>query len=79
MYEKLKAPFSPELFKILYDFITALLDRHAQISEQSYTAGFKIALRLAMETFAPQTFLIRNNTTGSAEAEPVNYVLNKVI
>ena len=51
LYEKLKASLSPELFKILDDFINALLDRHAIISEQYYTAGFKIGLRLAMETF----------------------------
>ena len=51
LYEKLKAALSPELFKTLDDFINALLDRHAIISEQYYTAGFKIGLRLAMETF----------------------------
>lgn len=51
LYEKLKASLSPELFKILDDFINALLDRHAIISEQYYTDGFKIGLRLAMETF----------------------------
>ena len=50
LYEKLKAPLSPELFNVLDDFINALLDRHAIISEQYYTAGFKIGLRLAMET-----------------------------
>ena len=51
LYEKLKASLSPELFKVLDDFINALLDRHAIISEQYYTAGFKIGLHLAMETF----------------------------
>lgn len=51
LYEKLKAALSPELFKILDDFINALLDRHAIISERYYTAGFKIGLRLAMEIF----------------------------
>ena len=55
LYEKLKA--SPELFKVLDDFIKALLDRHAIISEQYYTAGFKIALRLAIPSTS-QTFLI---------------------
>ena len=51
LYEKLKANLSPELFKILDGFINALLDRHAIISEQYYTAGFKIGLRLATEAF----------------------------
>ena len=51
LYEKLKASLSPELFKVLDDFINAILDRHAIISEQYYTAGFKIGLRHAMETF----------------------------
>lgn len=51
LYEKLKASLSPELFKILDDFINALLDRHAIISEQYYTAGFKIGLRIAIEAF----------------------------
>ena len=51
LYKKLEASLSPELFKVLDDFINALLDRHAIISEQYYTAGFKIGLRLAMETF----------------------------
>ena len=51
LYEKLKATLSPELFKMLDDFINALLDRHALISEQYYTAGFKIGLRLAAEAF----------------------------
>ena len=51
LYEQLKASLSPKLFKVLDDFINALLDRHAIISEQYYTAGFKIGLRLAMETF----------------------------
>ena len=50
LYEKLKTSLSPELFKVLDDFINALLDRHAIISEQYYTVGFKIGLRLAMET-----------------------------
>ena len=51
LYEKLKASLSPELFKVLDDFINALLDRHAIISEQYYTAGFKIGLRIATEAF----------------------------
>ena len=51
LYEKLKASLSPELFKLLDDFINTLLDRHAIISEQYYTAGFKIGLRIAIEAF----------------------------
>ena len=51
LYEKLKASLSPEIFKVFDDFINALLDRHAIISEQYYIAGFKIGLRLTMETF----------------------------
>lgn len=51
LYEKLKVSLSPELFKILDDFINALLDRHAIISEQYYTAGFKIGLHIAIEAF----------------------------
>ena len=51
LYSKLEASLSPELFKILDDFINSLLDRHAIISEQYYTAGFKIGLRIAIEAF----------------------------
>ena len=51
LYEKLKATLSPELFAIFDEFINALLDRHAIISEQYYIAGFKIGLRLAAEAF----------------------------
>lgn len=51
LYEKLKATLSPELFAIFDEFINALLDRHAIISEQYYIAGFKIGLRISIETF----------------------------
>lgn len=51
LYEKLKATLSPELFATFDEFINALLDRHAIISEQYYIAGFKFGLRLAAEAF----------------------------
>ncbi|MCH5146801.1 MAG: hypothetical protein J1F61_02200 [Clostridiales bacterium] len=51
LYEKLKAVLSPELFEIFNEFLNTVTDVHAIISEQYYTAGFKIGLRLAMETF----------------------------
>ena len=52
LYEKLKATLSPKLFATFNEFINTLLDRHAIISEQYYTAGFKIGLRIATEAFA---------------------------
>lgn len=51
LYEKLKASLSPELFEIFTEFLDTVIDVRAIISEQYYTAGFKIGLRLAMETF----------------------------
>lgn len=51
LYNKLEASLSPELFKTFDEFINTLLDRHAIIDEQYYITGFKIGLRLAMETF----------------------------
>ena len=51
LYNKLEASLSPELFKIFDEFINTLLDRHAIIDEQYYTAGFKTGFQLAMETF----------------------------
>lgn len=50
LYGQLKAAVSPELAPILDEFIIALLDRYALISEQHYVAGFKVGLRLGMET-----------------------------
>lgn len=49
LYEILKASLTPELFKILDDFINAMFDRHSILCDQYYTAGFKIGLRLAMQ------------------------------
>ena len=51
LYSKLEASLSPELFKLLDEFINTLLDRHSIISEQYYLAGFKIGLRIATEAF----------------------------
>ena len=51
LYEKLKTSLSDELFKTLSAFIEVLEDRHALISEQYYTAGFKTGLHIAMEAF----------------------------
>ena len=50
LYKKLEASLSPELFKILDEFINTLLDRQAIVSEQYYIAGFKTATRLATES-----------------------------
>ena len=50
LYKKLEAFLSPELFKILDEFINALLDRQAIVSEQYYVAGFKTATHIATES-----------------------------
>lgn len=50
LYKKLEASLSPELFKILDEFINTLLDRQAIVSEQYYIAGFKTATHIAMES-----------------------------
>ena len=50
LYKKLEASLSPELFKILDEFINALLDRQAIVSVQYYIAGFKTAMHLATES-----------------------------
>ena len=51
LYKKLEASLSPELFKILDEFINTLLDRQAIVSEQYYLAGFKTATHIATESF----------------------------
>ena len=50
LYKKLESSLSPELFKILDEFINALLDRQAIVSEQYYIAGFKTATHIATES-----------------------------
>ena len=50
LYKKLEASLSPELFKILDEFINTLLDRQAIVSEQYYIAAFKTATHLASES-----------------------------
>ena len=50
LYKKLESSLSPELFKIFDEFINTLLDRQAIVSEQYYIAGFKTAMRIAMES-----------------------------
>ena len=51
LYRKLETSLSPELFKILDEFINTLLDRQAIVSEQYYIAGFKTAMHIATEAF----------------------------
>ena len=51
LYKKLEVSLSPELFAVLDEFINTLLDRQAIVGEQYYIAGFKTAMRLAMEAF----------------------------
>lgn len=50
LYQKLQASLSLEFFEIFSDFLDTLLMRHAIISEQYYTIGFKTGLRLATES-----------------------------
>ena len=49
LYKKLEVSLSPELFKVLDEFINTLLDRQAIVSEQYYIAGFKTAMHIATE------------------------------